>query len=45
MMGMQGVDSEKAYQNVTLEVENEISTPLSKKNHDLVIFTVFSDVC
>ena len=29
-MGMQGVDSEKAYQNWTLEVENEISTPLFK---------------
>ena len=31
MMGMQGVDSEKAYQNWTLEVENEISTPLFKQ--------------
>ena len=40
-MGMQGVDSEKAYQNWTLEVENEISTPLFKKIHDFVIFTVF----
>ena len=41
MMGMQGVDSEKAYQkNLTLEVENEISTPIFKTSK--ITFTTTS---